>query len=292
MRSANLGGRLVIVTEQGAIDVESASGGELPADPQQGLERWGDVVAWAATARGEERPFDKAELGPPAPTPRQIFAIGMNYATHAAEVGVEPPQFPPTFTKFQTCLAPPLATVALPSDRVDWEVELVVVIGRPAHEVRETDAWSHVAGLTIGQDLSERTVQLRPPTPQFSLGKSFPGFGPTGPLLVTPDEFDDPDDLEITCTLNGEVVQQARTSDLVLSVPALIEALSAVVPLQPGDLIFTGTPSGIGATRTPPRFLQPGDDLVSEIEGIGSMHTYLVDSTAEVPLVGRVAAEG
>ena len=181
----------------------------------------------------------------------------MNYAAHAAEAGVEHPTFPPTFTKFPTCLTGPDATVELPSEFVDWEVELVVVIGRLAYEVAVGDGWRHVAGLTVGQDLSERIVQTRPPAPQFSLGKSFPGFGPIGPWVITPDELDDPDDLALGCTVNGEEVQKSRTSDLIFGVDALIHHLSSITPLLPGDLIFTGTPSGVGGTRTPPRSSPP-----------------------------------
>ena len=207
------------------------------------------------------------------PRPRQVFAIGINYAGHAAEAGLERPEFPPTFTKFPTCLTGPYATVELPSEFVDWEVELVLVVGRHAYEVAEGDGWSHIAGVTVGQDLSERIVQTRPPAPQFSLGKSFPGFGPTGPWVVTPDELADPDDLELGCTVNGEEVQKSRTSDLIFGADALIHLLSSVTPLLPGDLIFTGTPAGVGATRTPPRFLSPGDELVSTIAGVGTIRT-------------------
>jgi 2-keto-4-pentenoate hydratase/2-oxohepta-3-ene-1,7-dioic acid hydratase in catechol pathway len=209
-----------------------------------------------------------------------VFAIGMNYAAHAAEAGVKNPTFPPTFTKFPTCLAGPDATVELPTEFVDWEVELVVVVGRHAYEVAEGDGWSYVAGLTVGQDLSERIVQTRPPAPQFSLGKSFPGFGPTGPWIVTPDELDAPDDLALGCAVNGEDVQKSRTSDLIFGVDALINRLSSITPLLPGDLIFTGTPSGVGGTRTPPRFLAPGDELVSTIEGVGTIRTHLVERSS------------
>jgi 2,4-didehydro-3-deoxy-L-rhamnonate hydrolase len=203
------------------------------------------------------------------------LGIGLNYAKHAAESGSPEPEFPPTFTKFPSCITGPNATVELPSESVDWEVELVVVIGRRAHRVAAADGWSFVAGLTVGQDLSERKVQLRPPVPQFSLGKSFPGFGPTGPWLVTPDELANPDDLGLSCSLNGEVMQDSRTSDLIFSVPVLIEKLSGIIPLLPGDVIFTGTPSGVGVARKPPRFLAPGDVVVSVIEGIGTMTTTL-----------------
>jgi 2-keto-4-pentenoate hydratase/2-oxohepta-3-ene-1,7-dioic acid hydratase in catechol pathway len=279
MRLANAGGRAVLVVDDGVIDVATASGGSLPADPQLIYDHWDAVRALADRITSPHAPLDVQRLGVPVPRPRQIFAIGMNYAGHVAEAGVELPTFPPTFTKFPTCLTGPDATVQLPSAFVDWEVELVVVIGAHAYEVAEGAGWSHVAGLTVGQDLSERIVQTRPPAPQFSLGKSFPGFGPTGPWIVTPDELANPDDLALGCTLNGEEVQKGRTSDLIFGVDALINRLSSITPLLPGDLIFTGTPSGVGGTRTPPRFLAPGDELISTIEGIGTIHTHLIDRT-------------
>jgi 2-keto-4-pentenoate hydratase/2-oxohepta-3-ene-1,7-dioic acid hydratase in catechol pathway len=143
--------------------------------------------------------------------------------------------------------------------------------------VTESAAWSYVAGLTAGQDLSEREMQVAPPMPQqFSLAKSFAGFTPIGPQLVTPDEFPDPDDLEIGCTLSGEQMQKARTSDLIFSIPQVIAHLSAVLPLLPGDLIFTGTPSGIGMARNPRRFLRPGDELLTSAEGIGQMRHHFI----------------
>lgn len=280
MRVANADGQAVLVVDDGIVDIATASGGALPTDAQLLYERWDDVRALADRVKGPEEPFELSAPQAPVPRPRQVFAIGMNYAAHAAEAGVEAPEFPPTFTKFPTCLTGPDATVALPSAFVDWEVELVAVIGSAAYEVEVGKGWSHVAGLTVGQDLSERIVQTRPPAPQFSLGKSFPGFGPTGPWVITPDELDDPDDLALGCTVNGEEVQKSRTSDLIFGVDALIHLLSSITPLLPGDLIFTGTPSGVGGTRTPPRFLAPGDELVSTIEGIGTIHTHLVDRSA------------
>jgi len=280
MRVANADGRAVLVVDDGIVDIATASGGALPGDAQLLYERWDDLRALADRVQGPEAPVELSALQAPVPRPRQVFAIGMNYAAHAAEAGVETPEFPPTFTKFPTCLTGPDATVALPSAFVDWEVELVAVIGSAAYEVEVGKGWSHVAGLTVGQDLSERIVQTRPPAPQFSLGKSFPGFGPTGPWVITPDELDDPDDLALGCTVNGEEMQKSRTSDLIFGVDALVQLLSSITPLLPGDLIFTGTPSGVGGTRTPPRFLAPGDELVSTIEGIGTIHTHLVDRSA------------
>jgi 2-keto-4-pentenoate hydratase/2-oxohepta-3-ene-1,7-dioic acid hydratase in catechol pathway len=145
------------------------------------------------------------------------------------------------------------------------------VIGRPAERVAPAEAWSHVAGLAVGQDYSEREIQMVGPAPQFSLAKSFPGFGPIGPWLVTPDELDDPDDLELVCEINGEQVQKGRTSAMVWSLPDLISVLSGVCPLRPGDVIFTGTPAGVGMARKPPRFLAAGDVVVSRIQGIGEI---------------------
>jgi 2,4-diketo-3-deoxy-L-fuconate hydrolase len=278
MKVGNLEGRMVVIDDDGAIDVASASSGLFGPDAASCYGHWDDFVAWASTASGATA-FDPMRLEAPSPAPLQSFGIGLNYAAHAAESGLPNPEFPPTFTKFPSCIAGPYATVELPSDGIDWEVELVAVIGRAAHHVVEADAWSYVAGLTVGQDLSNRAVQLRPPVPQFSLGKSFPGFGPLGPWLVTPDEFADPNDLALSCTLNGETMQDSRTNDLIFSVPALIECLSGIVTLLPGDVIFTGTPSGVGVARKPPRFLAPGDVLVSTIEGIGSITTTLTGAS-------------
>jgi 2-keto-4-pentenoate hydratase/2-oxohepta-3-ene-1,7-dioic acid hydratase in catechol pathway len=279
MRVGNLNGRAVLILDAGAIDVAEASDGRFGPSISACYHDWDAFVGWANSASqmtDRAKPYESADLQSPSPTPLQSFGIGMNYAGHAAEVGVPNPEYPPTFTKFPSCITGPYATVTLPSDGIDWEVELVVVIGRTAHNVAEAEAWSHIAGLTIGQDLSNRAVQLRPPVPQFSLGKSFPGFGPMGPWLVTPDEFDNPDDLALSCTIDGEVMQSSRTNDLIFSVPAIIEQLSAIVTLVPGDVIFTGTPAGVGAARKPPRFLRPGEVLVSTIEGIGSITTNFV----------------
>ena len=280
MRLANLDGRPVLV-----VDVDAGPAGDLVTVADlAGLgftfddvfDRWDEVVdAAGALGRGATATVAGTRLGPPAPTPRQVFAIGLNYAAHAAESGQPVPEHPTTFTKFPTCIAGPHAVVELPSASVDYEIELVAVIGRRAHRTQAETAWGHVAGLMVGQDLSERVVQMRPPAPQFSLGKSFPGFGPTGPWLVTPDEFDDVDDLELTCRLNTEVVQSSRTSDLIFSVAEIIERVSAITPMLPGDLVFTGTPAGVGMGRTPPRYLRPGDVLESTIGGVGTIVTAL-----------------
>ena len=277
MRIANLNDRLVLVDADGlgAVDVETASEGAFSRDPQAVYERWHEFRSFAASldlAAAERVPVDPDALGAPVPSPRQVVAIGLNYAAHAAESGLTLPDSPLAFTKFPSCIAGPRGVVALPpGGDTDWEVELVAVIGAYASHVPQERAWDHVAGLTVGQDISERKTQLAGRPPQFSLGKSFPGFGPTGPWLVTTDEFDDPDDLALECEINGETVQKSRTSDLVFSVPALVHRLSAVMPLWPGDVVFTGTPAGVGLGRTPPRYLADGDELTSRIEGIGEL---------------------
>lgn len=280
MRIANRNGRACLLVDGLAVDLAAASNGLLPADPADLFDRWDDLVSWASAAGplvGD--PFDETELLAPSPRPRQVFAIGLNYRSHAEESSLAHPDRPPTFTKYADSLTSPFGPVVLPSTTVDWEVELVAVIGRRARGTSTVEAWAHVAGLTVGQDLTDRAAQMAPPMPQFSLSKSHPGFGPTGPWLVTPDELDDPDDLVIACSVNAGVVQMARTSELIFSVPRLVEYLSGIVTLHPGDLIFTGTPAGIGAARRPRQFLRPGDVLESWIEGVGRMRHEMLDTT-------------
>jgi 2-keto-4-pentenoate hydratase/2-oxohepta-3-ene-1,7-dioic acid hydratase in catechol pathway len=280
MRIANVAGRLCLIADGGIIDVEKASDGRFGAAPELIYPRWEEFAAWAAAAVLPE-PSELVHtelLGPPSPKPSQILAIGLNYREHAAESGfARPDAHPPVFTKFASSLAGPYGEVQLPAGgHTDWEVELVAVIGRTAFRVDRASAWECVAGLTVGQDLSERVLQLAATPPQFSLGKSYPGFGPTGPWLVTVDEFADPDDLRLGCAVNGEPVQDGRTGDLIFAVPELIAQLSAVMPLLPGDLIFTGTPSGVGMGRSPQRFLSAGDELVSYVSGIGGLRQRFI----------------
>lgn len=272
MRIANINGRLNVISGDRAWDVETSSRGLFSADPQAVYARWPQFVEWASAGPpGEPRPFARDRLGPPVPRPAQVFAIGLNYRGHAAESGFAVPASPTVFTKFVTAIAAPGGDILLPAGDVDWEVELVVVLGQQARNVPPSQAWNYVAGLTVGQDLSERRTQLAGPAPQFSLGKSFPGFAPIGPCLVTPDELGSVDDIEIGCSVNGEPVQKGQTRDLIFPVPDLIAYLSSVLTLLPGDIIFTGTPDGVGQGRNPQRFLSAGDELVSHAAGIGEM---------------------
>ncbi len=280
MRLLNNAGRLAVQVGAGALDVERASDGRFAADPQAVFARWDEFRDWAArldpagraSADPRLEPFDEPALGPPVPLPPQVFAVGLNYREHAAEAGLDLPGQPFVFTKFPASVTGPYAEIELPSDTVDFEAELVAVIGRRAHRVAAPDAWDHVAGLTVGQDLSDRAQQLSGPKPQqYSLGKSFAGFAPIGPVLVTPDELPDRNDLELSCSLADGRMQQARTSDLIFPIAEVVAFLSGIVPLLPGDLIFTGTPSGVGWTREPRRTLRPGDVLVTSVAGIGEM---------------------
>jgi 2,4-diketo-3-deoxy-L-fuconate hydrolase len=278
VRVGNLSNRLTLFTDRGGIDVEKASGGQLSANPQAVYDDWEAFTDWAAGPgrKAEAVPFDIEDLGPPAPRPRQVFAIGANYRSHIREGEFPVLETPMVFTKWVSSFTGPVADIALPGNTVDWESELVVVIGMRAYNVSANRAWGHIAGFTVGQDLTERTVQLRGKAPQFGPSKSFPGFSPSGPWLVTLDEFSNPSDLGISCTLNGEQMQSGRTTDMIFSVPAIIEELSKIVTLEPGDVIFTGTPSGCGMHFNPPRYIAAGDELVTTIEGIGQMRHRFV----------------
>jgi len=285
VRIANLDNRAVLVVgdpgDERAVDIATASDDRFGPDLPSVFTSWDEVRAWASEvdpAGTTTTAIDRTRLGAPSPAPRQVFAIGLNYREHAAESGMEAPtHLPPVFTKYVSSFSGPDTEVVIPDGgNVDWEVELVVVIGRQGHRIAETDAWSHLAGVTVGQDISERVAQMRGPAPQFGLAKSFPGFAPQGPWLVTPDEFADPDDLELGCRIDGDEVQRGRTRDMIFPVPALIAALSENVTLYPGDVIFTGTPAGVGMGRDPQRFLQPGETLDTWIEGIGELHQRFV----------------
>ena len=277
MRIASRLGRAVIVEGNLCADIANASKGAVGHRIDDLYQNWPGFVQWAAeSAPAPDQPFEISELDAPVQRPRQVFGIGLNYLDHAAESGVTVPSSATVFTKFPTCLVGPTAAVELPSTTVDWEVELVVVIGRTADRVSEHDAWDYVAGLTVGQDISERTVQLAGPVPQFSLGKSYRTFGPIGPWLVTPDDLERRDDLELQCSVSGRVLQKGRTGQMVFSVSELIAQISQVCPMLPGDLVFTGTPPGVGMARKPQEFLQPGTTLISEIEGIGKLTNPIV----------------
>ena len=271
-RFANVGGRAALVDgDDRWYDLEGLSGGELPADPMAALGRFDDLHD-AAAGLADAQPGGSmvdAEVGAPVPAPRNAFGVGLNYRPHAEESNMALPEVPLIFGKFTSCIAGPRDDIELRTTTGDWEVELVAVIGRPGRDIPAGSAWDHVLGLTVGQDISDRALQMASKPPHFDLGKSRDGYGPTGPVLVSTDSFDDPTDLAITCDVNGERKQEDRTTSLLFSVAELIEYLSAAITLGTGDVIFTGTPAGVGAaSRT---FLRPGDVITSTVEGIGTM---------------------
>lgn len=270
-RLANVEGRAALVSGTGLYDLHRHSGGALGPDPMQAIGHVAELGEIAAGLEGADADaaFDPERLGPPVPRPQKVIGIGLNYRDHAAEAGIDLPTAPLVFAKFPSCIVGPEHDVVLAGNRDDWEVELVVVIGRTGHRIPASKAWSHVAGLTVGQDISARDVQFAVPPPQFTMGKSFDTYGPTGPVVVSVDAFGDPDDLAISCDVNGVRRQSSRTSEMVFSVPELIESLSAVMTLVPGDLIFTGTPAGVGSATD--EYLKPGDVITSTIEGIGTI---------------------
>lgn len=278
MRIANLNGRAALVTGTTAVDVHTASDGRFGPDVQGLYDQWEQFTHWASTAAlPTGAPFEPTDLGSPVTAPRQVIAVGLNYREHAEEAGYTVPQgLPPVFTKFVSSITGPYSTVELPEGNVDWEVEVGAVVGKTAHRIDESQVWDHIAGLTITQDLSERVLQMSGPAPQFSLGKSHPGFLPVGPWVVTLDEFPNVDDLKMTCSVNGEIVQDGTTSELLFPVPTLVARISQVITLYPGDLILTGTPAGVGFGRNPQRYLNPGDTLVSTVDGIGEIRQNLV----------------
>ena len=276
MKLANVDGRAALVLGDQIADVATASDGRFGPDPMALYDQWDEFHDFATTVTAPTGSLVEAALRNPVPRPRQVFAIGLNYRSHAAETGAALPEVPAVFTKFPASLAGPFDDIAIACPSVDWEVELVVVIGRTADRVTTAEAWSHIAGVTIGQDISDRHLQFAAGA-QFSLGKSRRGYGPIGPWIVTSDELNNPEDLALGCSVNGEKMQDARTTDLVFDVPNLIAELSAVLSLLPGDVIFTGTPAGVGIARKPPRFLQPGDTLETWIEGIGTIRNRIIE---------------
>lgn len=232
-------------------------------------------LAGAPATDGAPVPLSSIDLLAPVPRPGKIICIGLNYRDHAAETGKAVPTEPVLFAKFANSVVADHATVAIPAvtDEVDWEAELGVVIGRTASRVSVEDALAHVAGYTCTNDLSARDLQRS--SSQWTRGKAVDGFLPMGPVLVTADEVPDPQDLTISCTVNDLRVQHSSTAQMVFGVAELVSYLSQTMTLEPGDVIATGTPPGVGMAMSPPQFLQPGDVVVVEIEGLGRLTTTM-----------------
>ena len=268
--SKNGRSQLVVGNNDRLVDLAEASGGRFSSEPIDAFRRWDEVREFAATVTDSGVPFDVNELDAPSPWPSQVFGIGLNYRTHAEESGMQIPSSPLTFTKFPSSVAHGNADIPIVGNAIDWEVELVVVISSGGRDIAKENAWKHVAGIAVGQDISDRALQFASQPPQFNLGKSRRNYSPFGPWLVDARDVADRDALHMTCTLNGETVQDTMTDDLIFDVSEIVSYLSGIVQLLPGDVIYTGTPGGVGVSRKPPVFLKSGDVLVSTIDGIGT----------------------
>lgn len=286
MRFANLNGRGVLVVADTAgtdhaIDIERATNGALGSDPAVyvHLDHHAALADVAATALPGDWPvLDTGALGAPVPRPPKGLGVGLNYRSHALESGRDLPTEPHLFGKTDNCVCGPFDDVVAPVGRheIDFEAEVVIAFGRTCKGATEADAWSYLAGVTCGQDISDRGEQFRPPIKQFTIAKSYDTFGPTGPFLVTPDELADRDALDLLGVVSGEVMQQANTSDLIFSIPALVVWLSRFMTFGPGDLVWTGTPGGVGEARDPQRYLRDGDVIETTVSGVGTMRNRVV----------------
>jgi len=267
----NVNGNAALIKNESYYELSDISNGALSNDPSQSINSLDDLSKLYTQIDDFEPSgtITNESMGAPITNSRNCFAVGLNYKNHAEESGMEIPLFPMIFTKHTSCIVGPFENIEMRSDLVDYEAELVAVIGKEGKNISKENAWDHVAGLTVGQDISDRAVQFHATPPQFNLGKSFDTFGPIGPILVSPDEFEDPNSLELECSVNGELRQKDNTNDLIFDIPYIISYVSEFITLEPGDLIFTGTPAGVGATQG--KCLKDGDILSTTIKGIGTI---------------------
>ncbi len=280
MRLANYAGRATIVLDGHAIDVGQASGEQLGSDPMllTDLANHDALRAIAAAVTPIEWPLlDEGLLGAPVPRPPKGFGVALNYRQHALESGRDLPTEPHLFGKTDNCVCGPFDEIVIPAGltQIDYEAELVIVFGRTCKGATREDAWSYLAGVTAGQDISDRAEQFRPPVKQFTIAKTYDTFGPIGPYLVTADELANPDSLELVGRVSGEEMQRTNTNDLIFDVPALVVWLSRYITFNAGDLLWTGTPGGVGEARG--RFLHDGDVVETELEGVGIMRNPVVE---------------
>jgi 2-keto-4-pentenoate hydratase/2-oxohepta-3-ene-1,7-dioic acid hydratase in catechol pathway len=252
-------------------DIEFLAGGEAALAAAR---------ATATNPHAEQLPLADVQLLSPLTRPGKILCIGLNYRDHAIESGMAIPSVPTVFLKLSNAIAGPGTDIVLPANSVqpDYEAELAAVIGKGGRNIRAEDWKNHVLGYTILNDVSARDVQLA--TSQWTLGKSFDTFCPMGPAIVTTDELQDPHALDIQLSINGEKLQHSNTRELIFKLPELISHLSSIVPLEPGDVISTGTPAGVGLGREPKRWLKPGEEVVIRIEGIGELRNRTVAASA------------
>jgi 2,4-diketo-3-deoxy-L-fuconate hydrolase len=253
-----------------ALDIAAHS--DLPSDPMACIARWDDL-------RTAVRSFDlKAgravtvhDVDCPVPAPRQMFAVGLNYRKHAEEMSSQIPAQPLVFAKFQSSLNSPTGDIRIVGETCDYESEVIIVISRGGRNINRADAWNHIAGLCVGQDVSDRGLQYAGNPPQFSMGKSRQGFSPIGPWVTDMSNNDRRNSLRVQCSINGELRQNTEINDMIFPIDQIVAHLSGICELYPGDVVYTGSPSGVGHGMKPPKYLKPGDVIETTLEGVGSM---------------------
>lgn len=276
-----LGPKAVVVEGQQVIDLQSVN--PMIPDSLRQILAAGPLALRAVQEAtrfptAQRKDLSGVKLLPPIPDPQKIVCLGLNYADHAKEGGVPVPKDPVLFSKYATALIGHEDAIVLPlvSKEVDYEAELVIVVGKRGRHLTADEAMEYVAGYTIGHDVSARDWQLKKDGKQWMVGKTFDTFAPTGPVLVTADEVPDPHSLGIRLRRNGETMQNSNTKQMIFSVGAILAYLSQVFTLEAGDLVFTGTPPGVGFARQPPVFLQAGDIVEVEIDGLGVLRNRVV----------------
>ena len=274
LRFGSIGGRAHAFfgddRQPSAVDIERTLG--LPADPMLCIAHWDEMrTRLDELAKGSSRPVQLTELDCPIPRPSQLFAVGLNYRKHAEEMNSQIPSQPLVFAKFPSSLNSPTGTVTIVGDTCDYESEVVVVIAKGGRDIPVSEAWNHIAGLCAGQDVSDRGLQYAGAPPQFSLGKSRRGFSPIGPWVGDVREHPRRDTLTIGCSVNGETRQSTEIHDMIFPIDQVVSFLSSIVELRSGDLIYTGSPSGVGHGMKPPKYLQPGDVIETTLEGVGTI---------------------
>ena len=259
------------------VDLSGAGYADLPAVIAGGESAVAKAKAWLAAApESAVRSLSAVTLLAPLQRPPKLICVGLNYRDHALETNMKIPDVPTIFAKFQTAIIGPGENIVLPrsSTKPDYEAEFAFVIGKGGRHIAAENWREHVFGYTALNDVSARDYQMA--TTQWTVGKSFDTFAPMGPWIVTADEIAEPHDLDISLTIGGEVLQSSNTSNLIFRIPGLVGFLSSVFTLEPGDVVSTGTPAGVGFARKPPRYLRPGDEVVVSIEGIGELRNPVV----------------
>ncbi len=274
LRLSVIGGRAhaILGDIDSPVALDIAQHTSLPADPMACLANWDDLrVAVRALDISQGRPVTINDLDCPVPTPRQMFAIGLNYRKHAEEMNSQIPSQPLVFAKFQSSLNSPTGEIRIASDTVDYESEVIIVIGRGGRNIDRSAAWDHIAGLCVGQDVSDRGLQYAGNPPQFSMGKSREGFSPIGPWVTDMADNTRRDTLRVQCSINGELRQNTEITDMIFPIDQIVAHLSSICALYPGDVVYTGSPFGVGHGMKPPKYLKPGDVIETTLEGVGTM---------------------